>query len=65
MLLPTKQLINKIESLSQGLSPNQLANFLDIIDAMTALVEEAKAQSVESEKRRLPEIRPHAGERFH
>ncbi|WP_394223820.1 hypothetical protein [Alteromonas gracilis] len=41
MRLPTKQLINKIENLSNGLSPEQLASFLDIIDAMTALVEEA------------------------
>ncbi|MCG7646568.1 hypothetical protein MHM87_13355 [Alteromonas sp. Cnat3-28] len=41
MRLPTKQLINKIENLSNGLTPEQLANFLDIIDAMTALVEEA------------------------
>ncbi len=41
MRLPTKQLINKIENLSHGLTPDQLASFLDIIDAMTALVEEA------------------------
>ena len=41
MRLPTKQLINKIENLSNGLTPEQLSNFLDIIDAMTALVEEA------------------------
>jgi hypothetical protein len=41
MRLPTKQLINKIENLSNGLTPEQLASFLDIIDAMTALVEEA------------------------
>ena len=41
MRLPTKQLINKIETLSNGLTPEQLTSFLDIIDAMTALVEEA------------------------
>lgn len=41
MRLPTKQLINKIENLSNGLTPEQLSSFLDIIDAMTALVEEA------------------------
>ncbi|AFT79595.1 hypothetical protein AMBLS11_15130 [Alteromonas macleodii str. 'Black Sea 11'] len=41
MRLPTKQLINKIEHLSNGLTPEQLSSFLDIIDAMTALVEEA------------------------
>ena len=43
MRLPTKQLINKIENLSNGLTPEQLASFLDIIDAMTALVEEAES----------------------
>ncbi len=43
MRLPTKQLINKIENLSNGLTPEQLTSFLDIIDAMTALVEEAAA----------------------
>lgn len=41
MRLPTKQLINKIEHLSNGLTPEQLSSFLDIIDAMTVLVEEA------------------------
>ncbi|NDW15854.1 hypothetical protein GTQ48_10025 [Alteromonas genovensis] len=41
MRLPTKQLINKIEHLSKDLSPAQLGRFLDIIDAMTALVEDA------------------------
>ena len=41
MRLPTKQLINKIEHLSNGLTPEQLSSFLDIIDALTALVEEA------------------------
>ena len=41
MRLPTKQLINKIEHLSNCLTPEQLSSFLDIIDAMTALVEEA------------------------
>ena len=41
MRLSTKQLINKIENLSNGLTPEQLSSFLDIIDAMTALVEEA------------------------
>lgn len=41
MRLPTKQLISKIETLSNDLSQDQLSNFLDIINAMTALVEEA------------------------
>lgn len=41
MRLPTKQLISKIENLSDGLTPQQLSTFLDIIDAMTALAEDA------------------------
>ncbi|ANB26247.1 hypothetical protein A6F57_14250 [Alteromonas stellipolaris] len=41
MRLPTKQLVSKIETLSKDLSHDQLSNFLDIINAMTALVEEA------------------------
>ncbi|MBQ4828683.1 hypothetical protein J8L84_05305 [Alteromonas sp. MMG017] len=41
MRLPTKQLINKIETLSKDLPHDQLSNFLDIINAMTALVEDA------------------------
>ncbi len=38
MRLPTKQLINKIEHLSNGLTPEQLSSLLDLIDPMTALV---------------------------
>ena len=49
MRLPTKQLINKIENLSNGLTPEQLASFLDIIDAMTALVEEAGELKADSD----------------
>jgi hypothetical protein len=49
MRLPTKQLINKIENLSNGLTPDQLASFLDIIDAMTALVEDAGALQDDNE----------------
>ncbi|MDO6565534.1 hypothetical protein Q4561_00550 [Alteromonas sp. 1_MG-2023] len=45
MRLPTKQLISKIETLSNDLSQDQLSNFLDIINAMTALVEEASELS--------------------
>ncbi|WP_334020083.1 hypothetical protein [Alteromonas sp. S015] len=41
MRLPTEQLINKIEDLSNGLTPEQLSSFFDIINAMSALVEEA------------------------
>ena len=46
MRLPTNQLINKIGSLSSELSQPQLKEFLDIIDAMTALVEEASELNV-------------------
>lgn len=49
MRLPTKQLINKIENLSNGLTPEQLTSFLDIIDAMTALVEEAGELKADSD----------------
>ncbi|AXT39276.1 hypothetical protein D1814_11635 [Alteromonas sp. BL110] len=49
MRLPTKQLIAKIENLSNGLTPEQLASFLDIIDAMTALVEEAGDLKVDND----------------
>ena len=45
MRLPTEQLISKIETLSNDLSQDQLSNFLDIINAMTALVEEASELS--------------------
>ena len=45
MRLPTKQLISKIETLSNDLSQDQLSNFLDIINAMTVLVEEASELS--------------------
>jgi hypothetical protein len=50
MRLPTKQLINKIEHLSKDLSPAQLGRFLDIIDAMTALVEDAATIDLNSDK---------------
>ena len=55
MRLPTKQLINKIENLSNGLTPEQLSSFLDIIDAMTALVEEAGELKADSDtKNNIP-----------
>ena len=49
MRRPTKQLITKIENLSNGLTPEQLTSFLDIIDAMTALVEEAGELKADSD----------------
>ena len=39
------QFLSKIETLSNDLSQDQLSNFLDIINAMTALVEEASELS--------------------
>jgi Asp-tRNA(Asn)/Glu-tRNA(Gln) amidotransferase C subunit len=41
-MLPTKTLISKIEHLSKGLTPEQLTGFLDILDAMAIMVEEAR-----------------------
>jgi hypothetical protein len=54
MRLPTKQLINKIEHLSKDLSPAQLGRFLDIIDAMTALVEDAATVDLNHDKNVKP-----------
>lgn len=42
-MLPTKTLISKIETLSKDLTPEQLTGFLDILDAMAVMVEEARA----------------------
>ena len=42
-MLPTKTLISKIELLSKELTPRQLAGFLDILDAMAGMVEEARS----------------------
>ena len=43
MRLPTKSLISKIESLSAQMTPEQLKDFLDVLDSMAIMVEEAKA----------------------
>lgn len=40
--MPTRQLIINIESLSETLSEKQLVQFLDIMDTMTDMVDEAK-----------------------
>ncbi|MGS2719146.1 hypothetical protein [Paraglaciecola aestuariivivens] len=50
MKLPTKSLIAKIESLSAQMSPEQLRDFLDVLDSMTIMVAEAKALPSKSEK---------------
>jgi hypothetical protein len=64
MRLPTKQLISKIETLSNDLSQEQLSNFLDIINAMTALVEEASELSNHDGTLKIKEI-PAAGSFMH
>lgn len=40
--MSTKQLINDIENLSETLSERQLIQFLDIMDTMTVMLDEAK-----------------------
>lgn len=52
MKLPTKSLISKIESLSQQMTSEQLRDFLDVLDSMAIMVEEAKAMPTKSEGRR-------------
>lgn len=43
MRLPTKTLIAKIEALSAQLNPQQLKEFLDVLDSLAIMVEDAKA----------------------
>lgn len=45
--MSTRQLINNIEALSETLSEKQLVQFLDIMDRMTNMVDEAKKVSHE------------------
>lgn len=45
MKLPTKSLISKIESLSAQMTPEQLRDFLDVLDSMAIMVKEAKSMS--------------------
>jgi hypothetical protein len=40
--MSTKQLITNIETLSETLSEKQLIKFLDIMDTMTVMLDEAK-----------------------
>lgn len=44
--MTTKALINNIEKLSVTLNEGQLIQFLDIMDAMAALLAEAQGQDV-------------------
>ena len=50
MRLPTKSLIAKIESLSSQMTSEQLRDFLDVLDSMALMVEEAKSMPSTSEK---------------
>ena len=49
MRLPTKSLIAKIETLSAQMTPQQLKDFLDILDSMAIMVEDAKAMPTQTE----------------
>lgn len=42
MRLSTKSLISKIESLSSQMTPEQLKDFLDVLDSMAIMVQNAK-----------------------
>lgn len=57
MRLPTKSLISKIESLSSQMTPKQLREFLDVLDSMATMIEEAKAMPAPSEKRYHKELK--------
>ena len=57
MRLPTKSLIAKIESLSAQLSPEQLKDFLDVLDSMAVMVEDAKAMPTTSETSELNAVK--------
>ena len=57
MKLPTKSLISKIESLSSQMTPEQLRDFLDVLDSMAIMVKEAKTMPSTSENRSLREFK--------
>lgn len=57
MRLPTKSLISKIESLSSQMRPEQLRDFLDVLDSMAIMVEEAKAMPSTSDDRCINKIK--------
>lgn len=57
MRLPTKSLISKIESLSSQMTPEQLKDFLDVLDSMAIMVEDAKTKPSASNSRGLNEIK--------
>ena len=50
MRLPTKTLIAKIEALSAQMNPDQLKEFLDVLDSLAIMVEDANALPPSSDK---------------
>lgn len=57
MRLPTKSLISKIESLSSQMTPEQLRDFLDVLDSMAIMVEDAKGKPTRSNSRGPNELK--------
>lgn len=53
----TKSLISKIESLSSQMNPQQLKEFLDVLDSMALMIEEAAALPTTSEEHGLKELK--------
>lgn len=52
--MSTKQLITNIETLSETLSEKQLIKFLDIMDTMTVMLDEAKRVTSELQEYDFP-----------
>lgn len=57
MRLPTKTLIAKIEALSAQMNPEQLREFLDVLDSLAMMVEDAKALPPSAESNSLAAIK--------
>ena len=57
MRLPTKSLIAKIEALSAQMNPEQLKDFLDVLDSMAVMVEDAKAMPTSAEASELNTVK--------
>lgn len=56
--MSTTELIQSIEALSQTLTDKQLVEFLDIMDAMTLMVEDAKKLSDDLLPAPIKEVQP-------
>lgn len=57
MRLTTKSLISKIESLSSQMTPEQLKDFLDVLDSMAIMVQNAKDISSNSERETIQALK--------